>query len=256
MTANMTAQQLATLATEIAKNHKTLYVMGCFGAPLNAKNKARYTSNHTYNKQQARKDMINGATADTFGFDCCGLIKGILWGWNGNAGKTYGGATYVSNGVPDISADGIIAACKDVSTDFSEIEIGEAVWVRGHIGIYIGDGLVVESSPKWKNCVQITACNHSKNGYKRRNWTKHGKLPYVTYGKEEAPKVGDVVIYNGTKHYASANDTTASACKGGKAKITAIHQLGKSKHPYHLVRVSGSGSTVYGWVDAGTFSKI
>lgn len=256
MTANMTAQQLATTATEIAENHKTLYVMGCFGAPLHSKNKARYTTNHAYNKQQARKAMINGATDDTYGFDCCGLIKGILWGWNGNAGKTYGGATYASNGVPDISADGIIAVCKDVSTDFSEIEIGEAVWVRGHIGIYIGDGLVVESSPKWKNCVQITACNHSRSGYNRRNWTKHGKLPYVTYGKEEAPKVGDVVLYNGTKHYTSANGSDAKACKGGKAKITEIYQLGKSKHPYHLVRVSGSGATVHGWVDADTFSKI
>ena len=69
------------------------------------------------------------------------------------------------------------------------------------------------------------------------------------------PKVGDTVVYNGTKHYASANATSAQSCKGGKAKITQIYQLGKSKHPYHLVRVSGSGATVYGWVDAGTFTK-
>ena len=69
------------------------------------------------------------------------------------------------------------------------------------------------------------------------------------------PKVGDIVVYNGTKHYTSANATAAKSCKGGKAKITQIYQLGKSKHPYHLVRVSGSGATVYGWVDAGTFSK-
>ena len=69
------------------------------------------------------------------------------------------------------------------------------------------------------------------------------------------PKVGDTVIYNGNKHYTSANSTAAKSCKGGKAKITQIYQLGKSKHPYHLVRVSGSGATVYGWVDAGTFTK-
>lgn len=69
------------------------------------------------------------------------------------------------------------------------------------------------------------------------------------------PAVGDVVTYNGTVHYASANSTNAVKCKGGKAKITQIYQLGKSKHPYHLVYVSGSGATVYGWVDAGTFKK-
>ena len=69
------------------------------------------------------------------------------------------------------------------------------------------------------------------------------------------PKVGDVVNYSGSTHYTSANSSSPKACKGGKAQITAIYQLGKSKHPYHLKRVSGSGATVYGWVDAGTFTK-
>lgn len=55
------------------------------------------------------------------------------------------------------------------------------MWLPGHIGIYIGEGLAVESSPKWADGVQITACNCSKAGYHRRNWEKHGKLPYVTY---------------------------------------------------------------------------
>lgn len=64
-------------------------------------------------------------------------------------------------------------------------------------------------------------------------------------------KVGDVVDFTGKKHYASANAASGPACKPGKAKITQIYQLGKSKHPYHLVAVSGGGSDVYGWVDAG-----
>ena len=69
------------------------------------------------------------------------------------------------------------------------------------------------------------------------------------------PKVGDIVNYNGTKHYVNANAANGSTCKGGLAKITNIYQLGKSKHPYHLVRVSGKGATVYGWCDEGTFTK-
>lgn len=83
--------------------------------------------------------------------------------------------------------------------------------------------------------------------------TIQGKAP--TSAAAWTPAVGDVVNFTGNKHYASANASNGPACKGGKAKITAIHQLGKSKHPYHLVRVSGSGATVYGWVDAGTFTK-
>lgn len=63
--------------------------------------------------------------------------------------------------------------------------------------------------------------------------------------------VGDVVTYNGTTHYASANATTAKTCKGGQAKITQICK--GAKHPYHLVH-TGSGCTVYGWVDAADIS--
>ena len=61
--------------------------------------------------------------------------------------------------------------------------------------------------------------------------------------------VGDVVNFTGTKHYTSSNSTSGSACKPGKAKVTALAK--GAKHPYHLVKVSGGGSTVYGWVDAG-----
>lgn len=183
-----TNKQLVEKCIDIAKNYKTLYVMGCFGAPMNSKNKTRYINNGahgSYNAKSTRKKMIQAATDDTFGFDCVNLIKGILWGWNGDKNKTYGGATYATNGVPDTNADGMIALCNDISTNFNKIEVGEAVWLKGHIGIYIGDGLAVECTPAWDNCVQITACNCDKKGYNRRNWTKHGKLPYITYEKAE-----------------------------------------------------------------------
>lgn len=181
--AKMTNTEFVRRCKEIAQNKKTLYVMGCFGAPMNAKNKKRYCTNHSYNKTADRQKMINAATADTFGFDCVCFIKGVLWGWNGNTAKTYGGATYCANGVPDISADAMIGKCKDVTTDFSKIEIGEVVWLSGHIGVYIGDGLVAECTPIWKNGVQITACANigKKAGYNARKWTMHGKLPYITY---------------------------------------------------------------------------
>ena len=64
---------------DCCNNYKTLYVMGCFGAPLNKKNKERYTKNHPYNQKPERTAMIMSASNDTFGFDCVCLIKGILW---------------------------------------------------------------------------------------------------------------------------------------------------------------------------------
>lgn len=181
----MNSLDFVTKVKDVAKNYKTLYIMGCFGAPMIAKNKTRYSKNHSYNKQASRKAKIQAASTDTFGFDCIGLIKGVLWGWNGDTAKTYGGAKYIANGVPDKGANSMIKLCKEVSTDFTKIEPGEVVWMDGHIGVYIGDGLAVESTPSWKDGVQITAVGNIayKLGYSARMWTKHGKLPYVDYTK-------------------------------------------------------------------------
>ena len=98
--------------------------------------------------------------------------------------------------------------------------------------------------------------NKSVDGKHAINSPVHAKFLTVVKADEPwTPKVGDIVNYNGNKHYANANAASGSSCKGGLAKITNIYQLGKSKHPYHLVRVSGKGATVYGWVNEGTFTK-
>lgn len=186
MEGNLLNTKFAEICKNIAENYKTLYVMGCFGAPMNAENKARYTKNHSYNKKPERTKMIKNATEDTFGFDCVNLIKGILWGWSGDKTKRYGGAKYNTNGVPDTNADGMIKLCNNVSTDFSKIEIGEALWLKGHIGVYIGNGLAVECTPSFNNCVQITAVNKKSGSYPVRVWKKHGKLPYIIYKENEA----------------------------------------------------------------------
>ena len=186
----MKSSEFVSRAKDAALNHKTLYVMGCFGAPLSASNKKRYTQNNAYNKRPARTAKINAATADTFGFDCVCLIKGILWGWTGDKTKQYGGAKYASNGVPDIGEDKMIALCSDVSTDFTGIVPGAMLWMSGHCGIYIGNGLAVESTPIWADGVQITAVGNigAVKGYKTRTWTKWGKLPYVEYEKPVVPE--------------------------------------------------------------------
>lgn len=68
-----------------------------------------------------------------------------------------------------------------------------------------------------------------------------------------AIKVGDTVNYSGNVHYTSSyKGAKSSPCKGGTAKVTAINKAGA--HPYHL-KHTGSGCTVYGWVDAGKVSR-
>lgn len=173
----------AEKAKDIALKYKTLYILGCFGAPMNEQNKNRYTKNYEYNAAASRKNKILNASHDTFGFDCVCLIKGILWGWNGNVSANYGGAKYIFNGVPDVGSDQIMNYCNEISKEFDNIEIGELVHIPGHVGIYIGDGLVVECTPIWEDGVQITAISNigNKKDYNCRKWVEHGKLKYVNY---------------------------------------------------------------------------
>ena len=180
----MTAEQFIAKAKEAA-NSKTLYVMGCFGAPMNEKNKKRYSTNNEFNRTYASK--ILAADGGVFGFDCVCLVKGLLWGWRGDRNAQYGGAVYASNGVPDIGEDAMIKKCSDVSTDFSKIVPGAFLWMKGHCGIYIGNGLAVEATPKWKWKVQITAVANigPKAGYNSRTWTKWGKLPWIDYTEKK-----------------------------------------------------------------------
>lgn len=181
----------ASCAKKIAMNHKTLYVMGCFGSPMNDQNKDRYTKNYTYNMNPLRKRKIMNASPDTFGFDCVCLIKGILWGWNGDSTKIYGGASYSVNGVVDVNADEMMNYCDFVSSDFSHIEVGEVVHIPGHIGIYVGDDLVVECTPAWLDGVQFTSLSNRKENasYPSRKWKTHGKLQYIHYKKKVSSPV-------------------------------------------------------------------
>lgn len=181
----MTAQQLANKVTKIAKEYKTCYIWGGLGKPITAQTIEQAINQYPKNNTYAARAQALAGKKKAFYFDCVGLIKSVLWGWSGDSSKSLGGAVYATQGVPDISADQMITKCSGVSTKFSKIEVGELLWCKGHVGIYIGEGLAVECTPRWNGGVQITAVGNigSKLGYSARVWTKHGKLPYVTYTK-------------------------------------------------------------------------
>ena len=230
-----TAAELAAAAKNVT-TRRTLYVMGCFGAPMTAANRDYYCRNHSYNQQTTRTTLIKSATAETFGFDCSGLIKGLLWGWNGNKTHNRGGASYGSNGVPDKNANQMIAACRDVSTDFSRIEIGELLWKDGHVGIYIGSGQAVEATPSWQNGVQITAVRNVAAGTGHK-WTKHGKLPWVEYSgaaEPATPPTSDV------KEVAEVKLTTLKrGDKGAQVKALQAILVGYGGEPAQLIKNAG-----------------
>ena len=167
----MTNKDFIRLLEDISKM-KTYYIKGGFGHVLKASNKKRLIDQYKYNKDRA--DKINALDPSTFAFDCCGLIKGALWGFTGDRVKTYGGAVYKANGLDDVNESGLLKLCKNVTTDLNKKEAGDFLYMSGHCGIYAGNNKVIECTPAGKCGVQITDFNRVK-------WTKCGKFPFIQY---------------------------------------------------------------------------
>ena len=164
----------------------TSYATGAFGASIGdfPSQLSRYIKNSPDQEKTLRSRAAN---PPCFAFDCVGLVKGILWDWNANAASVYGGAAYQSNGVPDMGTETMINKCENVSIDFSRILPGELLWIKGHVGVYVGDGYAIECTSAWDAKVQKTVVTNIKaaGAQHGRKWTKHGRLPYVEYKSQE-----------------------------------------------------------------------
>lgn len=102
--------------------------------------------------------------------DCIGLIKGYMW--TENADSTI--YTYQGHNFPDVSADmqfnratrkGLIDTIPDVP--------GIAVFMKGHVGVYIGNGEVIEARGHAYGVVTTKL--------KNRKWTKWAYIDEIQY---------------------------------------------------------------------------
>lgn len=112
-----------------------------------------------------RANWLNGRTTD-----CVGLIKG--YGWLDPDTLTI---RYGTNGMPDIGANSMYqnATVKGTISIMPDTP-GLAVWMDGHIGVYIGGGEVVEASGTRKGVI--------KTQLEGRGWTHWLEIPYINYG--------------------------------------------------------------------------
>lgn len=121
--------------------------------------------------------------------DCVGLIKGYLW--CDDVDDT--SPSYNKN--QDRSADGLKRSCK-VSGSISTLPevLGLLVFSSGHVGVYIGNGEVIEARDHAHGVV--------KTKVKERNWITWGKHPEIDYGDaviqetETKKSEGDTVSVN------------------------------------------------------------
>lgn len=184
---------------DICNNYKTLYVTGGLGNPLNSENKQYFINSYSDNAK--RKDKINNASNDTFAFDCSGLIKAVIWGWNGNINSYRGGANYNSNGLLDVSTESMINDyCTDITTDFSKSTDGEMVYIPGHVGVIVNSKqkLVIECTPAWQGKMQISSYD-TNSKYPYRKWNKKGKLKMIEYVNTNISHITDSSVRLGTK---------------------------------------------------------
>lgn len=192
----------------LADNSNTVYAKGTFGQPLTHdvidQKSRQYPSWYKKDRVEYLKTLVN---QNVFVFDCIGLVKAVLWGWNADSTKPFGGATYQKDGIPDVNEDGMLALCKKVSSDMSNIKAGEFLWMKGHCGVYVGNGIVIECTPAWQNGVQ-------KTRLEQRHWEKHGLIPYVVYDEDVKPtatptkKEEEVYKMQTLKYDSRGNDVT------------------------------------------------
>lgn len=142
----------------------------CTASLLNAK-KEQYPSEYKEGRMARYKKDI---AAEQIAGDCVGgAIKGAAWTllstvkWRSK-----------SHNVPDESANGMFTYCKAQGAEYGPIDTmpdrpGVAVRKKGHVGIYVGDGKVVEWRGFDYGCV-VTLL-------KDRPWTDWYSLPWVEY---------------------------------------------------------------------------
>ena len=123
--------------------------------------------------------------------DCVGLIKGFFWTNGGhNVLEAIGNDKnfpnmYTGNGMPDRSANGILSWCKNEGCKNGKIATmpdvaGLIVHKKGHVGVYVGNGKVVEARGFAYGIVETNL--------KDRGWTSWSYLPEsVLLYKEETP---------------------------------------------------------------------
>ena len=165
--ARKNAADLAAYAVNAWKNGWG-YVWGTYGKVLTEsalEYKAEQYPNGVGNhKEFIRANWLGGRTTD-----CVGLIKGYGWLCTDTGDIKYG-----TNGMPDVSANQMYHSASVSGPIGTMPDIpGIAVWHKGHIGVYIGGGEVIEAMNTKKGVV--------KTKLKGRGWTHWLKIPYISY---------------------------------------------------------------------------
>lgn len=161
------AHDLAAFAEE-AWRHRWGYVWGTFGRELDeallAEKCAQYPDGVGGQEAFIRAHWLGHRAAD-----CIGLLKAYCW-----FEPDTGGIGYATGAMPDIGTDDLYEAASEKGPIDTIPEIpGVIVYAEGHVGIYIGDGYVIDAKDTETGVV--------KTKLSQRHFTHWLKCPYISY---------------------------------------------------------------------------
>ena len=92
------------------------------------------------------------------------------------------------------------------------------------------------------------------NGIANPDVIKAGqKIKIPAKAKSAELQIGDVVTFTGRWHFPASTSNAGSIARPGLATVTQIAK--GAPHPVHLIRVSGKGSTVWGWCNLADIQR-
>lgn len=197
------------------------YWFGCFGQKSNA-------SLLTAKRKQYPSYYEDVDFALQFGqkvHDCGGLIKGAIF----CDGAIDAAPKY--NKKYDVDSDTMLTQCSESGSIGSIPEIeGVLVFKKGHVGVYIGGGKVVEARGHRYGVIESNLGEMPWT-----NWGKHKDIEYIVENKAETV-VPDVPTEKTTNYTVKAGDTLSGICGRYGVKMDDVVIWNNISNP-NIIRV-------------------
>lgn len=127
----------------------------------------------SYNKSNLSylNKFINGRVSD-----CYGIVKGYCWSSGGTREPVY-----ASNGMPDRNQEGAYNSAKEKGPISTIPEVpGVVLWMKGHAGVYIGNGQFIECAGAPTGMFKGRIENGKVvSGSKFTHWFKDTAIDYI-----------------------------------------------------------------------------
>ena len=188
----------------------TLYMYGALMRPITTAYVDDRAKAYPSHYSAARIKFLKSKVGSAYGCDCVGLIKSYYWGGVGSPKYR------PSN---DVSANGMYQTAKTKGPISTIPELpGVCVQMDGHIGVYIGNGKVIECTSNTKFGDGVCETN-----LKDRKWEHWLYCPFIQY--ELVPAVqGKYTVQAGDSLWAIAEKYLGSGARWEEIKtLNGLH---------------------------------